>query len=62
MANRMELYKAVKWEVEHFQADHGFTLVQLWKVVNYDLTQGTVDWCTYWRNTCLDDYKERVCI
>lgn len=32
--NRLFLYKAVKHEVLMHQAEHGFSLVELWDVVN----------------------------
>ena len=56
MDERMELYKAVKWEVEHFHEDCGFTMVDLWDVVNY---RGGFEAGWWWRNQCLDDYRAR---
>lgn len=50
---RMELYKAVKYEVENFYEDHGFSVVDLWNVVN-GRTEYNAAW---WTRTCLEDYR-----
>lgn len=56
MAERLELYKACKWEVEHFSEDCGYTLVDMWDVVNY---RNGIEAGTWWRAQCLDDYRNR---
>lgn len=51
MNKRMNLYKAVKFQVMNFTAECGMNLVELWKMVNTDTEQGY-----YWKVTCLADY------
>lgn len=55
-ADRVELYKAVKWEVHHFHEDCGFTVPEMWDAVN-DRTG--IEAGTFWKNMCLDDYRNR---
>ena len=52
---KKELYQAVKWEVAHCYGDHGCNLVQMWKLVNSEGKQGK-----FWKDLCLDDYREGV--
>ena len=65
MAGRMELYKAVKYEVANFFGDHGMSLPELWAVVNHRyigveaidyITSDLSDW---WCDVCLTDYRNR---
>lgn len=53
MTKRMELYKAVKHQVLTYQADHGYSLIEMWALVNQDTKLGR-----FWRNICLEDYRE----
>lgn len=63
MNEKMELYKAVKYEVMNFQTDHGMSLLELWAVVNRRLTGKdeidyiSIDLGDWWKNTCLEDYR-----
>ena len=52
---QMDLYKAVKWQVEEYQGEHGMSLVEMWKVVTYK--NGSVENSTFWKQTCLEDYE-----
>ena len=52
--NRYELYKAVKHEVTTYHEDCGFTLVEMWDVVN---GKAGVDYQTFWENACVRDYE-----
>lgn len=54
-AERFELYKAVKHQVTEYAGDCGFTLVELWKVVNKKATGYDSD---FWFYTVLADYKQ----
>jgi len=51
MVDKMKLYKAVKWEAQEYNAEHGFTMVKLWKIVINE------DGEMFWKNTCLEDYE-----
>lgn len=53
--SRIELYKAVKYEANEFYADHGFTMVELWAVVNGNTPYDA----KFWRDMCVSDYMER---
>ena len=53
MADRVDLYKAVKHQVETGYEDHGYNLAELWAKVNEVSTAGT-----FWRRTCLRDYRD----
>ena len=55
MADRMELYKAVKYEVANFREDCGFGMVDMWNVVN-GRTEYSAEW---WTRICLEDYRAR---
>lgn len=52
--SRYELYKAVKHEVMTYHEDFGFTLVEIWDVVN---GKAGVDSQTFWKNQCIATYK-----
>lgn len=56
MADKMELYKAVKYEVLEHQAEHGFTLPELWRVVNDE----NADYHIFWLSVVVTDYLEEV--
>lgn len=64
MRNRMELYQAVKYEVNNFQADHGMSLPELWAVVNHRMIGNeaidyiSINLSDWWKATCLEDYEE----
>ena len=51
MNERFFLYKAVKYQAEEYSADHGYTLPELWKIVQTD---------NWWREVCKADYKNEV--
>lgn len=53
MDARIELYKAVKHQVNTYQADHGYSLREMWSLVNQDTKLGR-----FWRSVCLEDYRE----
>lgn len=65
MAGRMELYKAVKWQVVNFFADHGMSVPELWAVVNHRMIGVeaidyiSINLSNWWRDMCLDDYRNR---
>ena len=65
MTERTELYKACKYQVEHFAADHGMTLPELWAVVNNrrigndDIDYISIDLHDWWKQTTLEDYRNR---
>lgn len=46
---RIDLYKAVKWEVAIAFGDHGMNLPEMWKAVHES---------SWWRKICLEDYQE----
>lgn len=50
---RYELYKAVKHEVTEYQADHGYALPEMWRLVNEPTEDGR-----FWMNECMNDYEE----
>lgn len=52
---RVMLYKAVKHEVENYQADHGFNLVEMWAMVNSNHRNAN-----FWRVMCIEDYAKDV--
>ena len=52
MTERMELYKAAKYEVETVYEDHGMSLPEMWEAVN-DPND------SFWKEMCLDDYRSR---
>jgi hypothetical protein len=56
MNERYELYKAAKWEVEHFHEDCGFNLAEMWDVVNM---RSGIESGWWWKNQCLDDYRAK---
>ena len=47
---KKELYKAVKYQVEKYSADHGMNLAEMWEAVKKD---------PFWKQECESDYKER---
>ena len=53
MNERVELYRAVKHQVNEYQADHGYTLTEMWKLVNQNTKRGN-----FWKGICLTDYRE----
>ena len=60
MTDRVELYKACKYEVENFREDHGMSLPEMWAVVN----DRAPEWKrmgvqAFWKATCLRDYREQ---
>lgn len=54
-----ELYKAVKWEVKYFFADHGCNLVQMWQLVTGTYPNETDKQAHWWQDICLDDYRNQ---
>lgn len=61
MNERYELYKAVKWEVEHdYSEDGGWSMAELWNIVNNDSdNEDEQYWSYFWKMACLDDYRKR---
>lgn len=53
---RVELFKAVKYEVENYRADHGMNLNEMWNTVNGRTEQDG----RFWYNECLEDYRSSV--
>lgn len=56
---RVELYKAVKYEVVNFVSDHGCTVAQMWAIVTGKdpKHQTSAEW---WKKTCLEDYRTQA--
>ena len=53
--DRYCLYLAVKFEVTHFFNDHGFTLPELWAIVNGK----NINYNAYfWKEVCMIDWME----
>ena len=52
--DRMELYKAVKYECIHFPAEVGYDIPGLWAAVN---GKNGARSQIFWIRTCLDDYR-----
>lgn len=48
-----ELYKAVKYQVEEYSSDHGYTVAELWKLIK---TGG--ENAEFWKYECERDWKE----
>lgn len=57
--SRKELYKAVKYEVEHFRFDHGCNLAEMWALVNGTYKGIDNSNSQWWKNICLTDYAEQ---
>ena len=51
MRENFELYKAVKYQAEEYSSDYGYSLPELWKIVQTD---------KWWREVCKADYKNEV--
>lgn len=49
---RLELYRACKFEVEHCPEDCGMNLVEMWRAANTFDDAGY----SFWREACVDDY------
>jgi hypothetical protein len=54
-AQRLELYRAVKYQVEEYAADCGYTLPQLWAKIHENTEAGK-----FWRRTVCVDYREML--
>lgn len=52
---KMFLYKAVKYMVEEYQAEHGFTLPELWDYIKSNTEGGY-----YWKRCCIGTYAHEV--
>ena len=52
---RFQLYKAVKYEVEEYAEDCGYTLAELWSIIQKDDEKGK-----FWRRAVVTDYEEVV--
>jgi len=50
---RIELYKAAKYEATTYKADHGMNTAEMWAAVNDPAD-------TFWRRECLEDYRKEV--
>lgn len=50
---RTELYKAVKYQVNEYGADHGMNLAEMWDTVNGRTEQDGY----FWEQECLHDYR-----
>lgn len=48
---KLQLYRAVKYEVEEFATDCGYTLPQLWAKIHENTESGK-----FWRRTVCIDY------
>lgn len=56
MADKMELYRAVKYQVQEYGAAHGYTLPELWRIVNDE----NADHHIFWLSVVVTDYLEEV--
>ena len=54
--SRVDLYRAVKYQVHEYGAEHGFTIRRLWDLVNDE----KADRHDYWLNVVITDYLEEV--
>lgn len=65
MNKRYELYKAIKWEIEHSDilvpAFAGTdTLVGMWNIINTKSdNEDDQYWAYFWEQACLDDYRKK---
>lgn len=53
MVDKMKLYKAVKWEAQEYYTEHGFTMVELWKVIKAEEAVNK----EFWKLMALEDYE-----
>ena len=54
MNERLRLYKAIKYEVETFHTDCGYTLPEMWDLIKNNDT----DTAYFWHQVCLIDYDK----
>lgn len=45
------LYKAVKYQVANYYADHGMNLAEMWHTIHSDTKNGD-----FWKSECLRDF------
>ena len=60
--NNMELYKAVKHQVNEYAGDCGWSLVELWKIVTgkNGNSYEDIDRTMFWKQIVLEDYRHDV--
>lgn len=59
MLKKLELWRAVRYEVAHFQKDIGFTVRELWDIVNGRVDE-YLDFVEFWTDVCLGDYRHKA--
>lgn len=58
--SRVELYKAVKYEVVNFVYDHGCNVAQMWAMVNGKHPGYGEKSSNWWKAMCLEDYRTQA--
>lgn len=52
--DKFNLYKSVKYQVENFSEDIGYTLPELWAIIKGNSTNSL-----WWKNICMKDYGNK---